>query len=270
MASFVIKGFSPGGGFRALVFEGRAAVQEVVDAQLGELEGSDSLDRVAELFGEVLLSAILIRLEMSPNHRLQVSLRSEGGSLLADSHPDGMVRGVVSGRCPVLGPRTHMQVSRVLEDGQLHQGMVETAPNMSETLTQYMLQSEQVVSTAGLRVHVAAGLVQSARGFLVQMLPGASEEIALSVIDALEGLEPEWEIQEPDLLLLDILGGSAHFTIRSDVFAGCTCSEDSILGALATLSALDRQELSEAESALEISCQYCSKTYSIDPSSINP
>jgi len=270
MASFVIKGLSPGGGFRALVFEGTSAVQKVVDAQLGTMELSESLDRVAELFGEVLLSAILIRMEMSPNHRLQVSLRSDGGSLLADSHPEGLLRGVVSGRCPVLGPDTYMQVSRVLEDGQLHQGMVETGTNMSETLTQYMLQSEQVVSTAGLRVRVDNREVRYARGFLVQMLPGASEEVAMGVIDALEGLEPEWEKQDSDLLLLDVLGGTAHFTIRTTVFQGCTCSEETILGALATLNAADRQDLAEAETALEISCQYCSTTYSIDPSSISP
>ena len=263
MSDRVLKGLSAGGGFRAIVVEATEAVQELMDAQLGAQPQSEQRDRISEILGQVGLSAVLVRVEMAPDQRLQLSLRTKDGSCFADSHPDGLLRGVVSGRCPNFGDQTILQVSRVLDDGQLHQGMVEAETDMTATLTQYMLQSEQVVATVGLHVDVEAGVAKSARGFMVQVLPGASKEVMEEVIRALEGIEEKWWEQHPDLLLLDLLGGAGHFTLESEVRFGCTCNQESVLDALGSLNPSEIREMIDDGEDLEMGCQYCGQTYQI-------
>lgn len=269
MESKAIKGLSPDGSFRAVVVEATAAVQEAVDIQFGQLENNPGVDAVSELLCELLVATILVRVEMAPKQRLQMTLRNAEGSVFADSHPDGKIRGVVSGRCPRPGDDARLYVARVLEDGQLHQGLVESYESgISETLTQYMLQSEQVVSVTGVRARVENGRVKYARGFLVQMLPDAPPDVAERVIEGIDALQAEWEIQDPDLLLLDILGGVARVTATSPVYYGCTCSEDTVLMALKSLGPDDIQEMKDAGEVLEIDCHYCGKKYAIDPERI--
>lgn len=269
MDSKAIKGLSPDGSFRAVVVEATAAAQEAVDIQFGQLEKNAGVDAVAELLCELLVATVLVRVEMAPKHRLQMTLRNADGSVFADSHPDGKIRGVVSGRCPQPGADARLYVARVLEDGQLHQGLVESYESgISETLTQYMLQSEQVISVTGVRAGVEEGRVKYARGFLVQMLPDAPPDVAAAVIEGISQLQPDWETQDTDLLLLDILGGVARVTATSSVYYGCTCSEETVLMALKSLSPEDIQEMKDAAEDLEIDCHYCGQKYQINPERI--
>lgn len=171
-----IRAISDEGAYRVVAVRSAAMVQQVLDAQ--GVTGAE-----AERFGELLTAAVLVRETMAPDKRVQVMVNHrEWGQLLADSHPEGMTRGLAQLRDerPAQLPReTVVQVVRVLLNGELHQGVVETSPeeSTSELLARYFAVSEQVTSWVGVCCALGAdGRVAEAGGWVIQLLPEASDE----------------------------------------------------------------------------------------------
>src|SRR5213075_1146692 len=105
---------------------------------------------------------------------VQGILRGSGtsGTLVADSHPTGRTRGLVSrpdgtNRLSV-GPGSMLRLMRTLHDGTLQQGIVEVPEGgISEALMTYMQVSEQVITMVSVgTVFDEAGAVVSAGGYL--------------------------------------------------------------------------------------------------------
>ncbi len=110
------------GSFRVICVRATDTVTAAMSAQ--GVEGDE-----AKLFGELLIGCTLVHETMSPEQRLQMVIGSHG-SVAADAHAGGMVRGLVrraeDGTVAIYS-NARMQVMRAMYDGSLHQGIVEVS-----------------------------------------------------------------------------------------------------------------------------------------------
>ena len=141
---------------------------------------------------------------------------------------------------------------------------------IAEDLTLYFAESEQIPSAVGLGVLVDRDWsVKQAGGFLLQLMPGARDE----VIDALEKriakVSSVTDMLEKGMLPEDILEsliGSFGLRIseKHEVSFACNCSKERIERALISIGPKDVQEMIEEGRPVEVGCQFCGKQYRFD------
>jgi molecular chaperone Hsp33 len=289
----VLRAISDDGAFRVIAARTTETVRGAVAAQ--KAKGA-----LAARFGELLTGTILVREAMAPNLRVQGILKGQGkGSLVADAHPDGSSRGLVSfggkGNEAVIGPGSKLQVMRTLPGGSMHQGVIElpfdnevprprslgedgiSMPKVrnwgpiAAGFMAYMQDSEQVVSTIDVATVMDGDEIVLAGGYIVQLLPeverGPLMVMAerLADFESLEALLRESE-GSPEHLVEEILYGMPFTRLEeSKLRFGCHCNQVRVLGSLATLPKHDIEELIADNEVLEISCDYCGKDYPIAP-----
>ncbi len=142
---------------------------------------------------------------------------------------------------------------------------------IAEDLTYYFATSEQTPSAVGLGVLMTAeNTVNVAGGFIIQMMPDATEETISSVEKKIEtvtsvtamlekGMTPENIIE---YILEDL---EPEILERTPVRFFCGCSREKVSGALALLGREELRSLIEEGSDIEIKCHYCSTTYMFTP-----
>lgn len=269
---FALRAITGDGSLRLIAIDTTHTVRDVLEAQGPSPQLQSSL-------ADLVTGAILLRLTMAPEHRLQAILKHPtAGSLVADSHPDGMTRGLSSAPFDVpfdLGEDTLLTVIREMPNGSLHQGVVQTDKegDVSQALTGYLHSSEQVHSVIALGTVFDEHGLRFAGGYIVQLLPGADIQVLKWITEHLETIPSVETLLErtqgnPEVLSLEVFAELPHRLLsRDDIHFGCNCSEERILGALATLNDADREELME-EDYLSIDCDYCGTTYEIDSSKL--
>ncbi|HMA94575.1 MAG TPA: Hsp33 family molecular chaperone HslO [Polyangiaceae bacterium] len=261
------------GSFRVLTCDVTRTIQGAIDAQ--RTRGDEAVT-----FGELLVATVLFRETMSPQLRVQGIAKTADGSgqLIADSHPSGDVRGLVqraSAEAPVtLVPGATLRMMRSMPNGSLNQGIVELGEKatVSDGMMAYMQTSEQIVTMVGVGVALdAAGKVERAGGYLVQLLPGAQRGPLMVMTERLNDFRDmvEWLRKPeytPDWLLSELLYGMDFTRLgQSSVQYHCWCDELKVIGALATLPRPDIEELAASDEVLSINCDYCGKLYEIAP-----
>ncbi|HCI74192.1 MAG TPA: Hsp33 family molecular chaperone HslO [Lachnospiraceae bacterium] len=141
---------------------------------------------------------------------------------------------------------------------------------IAEDLTYYFAESEQIPSSVGLGVLVDRDWsVRQAGGFILQMMPGAPDE----VIDALEaklaGVSSVTSMLEegklPEDILEDLIGSfGLQVMEKHEVSFACNCSMERIEKALISIGPADVQEMIEDGKPIEVGCQFCGKKYRFD------
>jgi molecular chaperone Hsp33 len=268
----VLRAMTDDGAFRVITVRTTETVRGAVQAQNGS-------GRTAQYFGDLLTGAILFRETMAPQLRVQgiVKAAHGRGSLVADSHPSGMTRGLIQlpeGASELdLGDGTVMQVMRTLPNGRVIQGVVEvpSTGGVSRALMAYMQTSEQVVSMIAVGTVMREDDVVSAGGYIVQLLPEVDRGPLLVMTERLRDFETIQsqlcdEEFSPEWLLEQLLYGMPFTRLEeSGVGFECWCDQLRLMSALATLDRKDVEHLVAAGEVLEISCDYCGKEYSIAP-----
>jgi len=149
-----------------------------------------------------------------------------------------------------------------------------TTGEIADDLTYYYAVSEQIPSAVGLGVLMnTENTVRQAGGFLIQLMPGASEETTKqleeaagslsSVTDLLDrGMTPE------EILKLILTGMDPVITERTEARFHCNCSRERVSKALILLPEKDLQEMIDDGKATEICCQFCGGTYRFSPADL--
>jgi molecular chaperone Hsp33 len=243
---------TPDGSIRAVTIDARQTVAQIIEAQ----EPGD----LSEALGELLMGATLVRSTMDPDHRLQMTLKYPNVSIYADALPLGKARGWVAARENPLS-KPQFQVARVLESGQVHEGTIEAGASISETLTTYMMSSEQTTSTVGVSCSIVDGRVEWARGFIVQLLPNPSAEALEAVTFALENLQADWPRLDDTFLGLAILGDAFRLLSSEELSFGCTCSESSVERAMVAAGKKEVDDMLQAGQPVEVVCEFCRTKY---------
>lgn len=277
----MLRGISENGG---IVFYGVDSTEIV--REMERLHKTSAVTTAA--LGRLLTAASMMGI-MLKSTRDSVTIQARGGGpagrLLAVSDGTGNVKGYVENPVVELPPREdgHLDVGTAVgRDGTLDVirdlGMREpyigqvplTSGEIAEDITSYFAISEQVPTVCALGVLVDTDLsVRCAGGFIVQLLPGATEqEIDLleqnikampSVTAMLEQgktvrdmLDMALQGFQPDIL------DSYHVTYR------CDCSRERVESMLRSLGRKEVEKLRDEDPIAEVNCQFCDKIYKVD------
>ena len=237
----------------------------------------------AMLLGEIMTGVVLVRETMAPNYRVQLILRDGSrGSVVADSYPDGLVRGLVQAEEGVevgFGPDSTLQVMRLLPRGDFNQGLVAASDQsrISGALNVYMASSEQVTSVIDVAcVLDDDGAPALAGGYIIQLLPECTEEALAMLTARLEHMPSAQELFEQaggdPIAVSDVLLELFPYTVleETEVHHGCTCSEVRIVSALTTLGRDEIAEMIESGEVLDIHCDYCGTDYRVGSEQLKP
>ena len=208
------------------------------------------------------------------NERLQILLKGSGRAraVVADSWPDGTLRGVLDVVDPDPGPEAGvdwlagpglLQVMRSGTNGQPYIGNLELVNgDLAKQVEAYLQQSEQVQASLMLWCEQDTGV---SGGLLVEPMPGCPPERLERLIMALEGLEvvPFWE-RTPEFLV-EWINQGAGATKLTDMPLDyrCRCQRESLVATLSGFSETQLEDLFKEGDPIEVRCDYCGKRYPI-------
>jgi molecular chaperone Hsp33 len=281
-ADHVVRAMTDEGTFRIVAARTTETVQGVISAQ--GLSATPSGESEASLLGDLATAAVLYRETMAPSLRVQCLARGadESGTLVADSHPDGWVRGLVNrkqgrGALHLRGEGALLQMTRSMPNGALHQGTVAIPEGggIASGMMAYMELSEQVLSMASIATVLAEDgrTVKAAGGYLVQLLPEVRDARGVLLLMS-ERMKDFVDIAAriaqvdaaPEHLVEEIFYGMPFTYLESsEVRFGCQCSRERVMASLATLGRDDLRELVSSDEVLDLRCEYCGRAYQVSP-----
>ncbi|WP_349667197.1 Hsp33 family molecular chaperone HslO [Lacrimispora sp.] len=138
---------------------------------------------------------------------------------------------------------------------------------IAEDLTYYYANSEQTPSSVALGVLMNKdNTVKQAGGFIIQLLPGASEEMIellekrLGEIHSVTSLLEEGKT--PEMILTYILGGlGLEIMEQTPVQFTCNCDKARVEKALISIGRKELEEMIEDGKSIEVNCHFCNKHY---------
>ena len=243
-------------------------------------------------FGRMLTAASMMgNMQKVENGSMTLQIRGDGpiGTMVCVSDPIGNVRGYVyepnvplmekyPGKLDVsatVGNGT-LTVIRDLQMKEPYVGSIElVSGEIGDDITAYFVQSEQIPTACALGVLVGTDMrVKVAGGYLIQLLPGAPDE----VIDVLErGIQRAGAVTpmlEQGMTPEDILGAvcgelGVVFMETTEVAYKCYCSRERVTAALISLGRKELTEIMEEGKSFPVECQFCDEVYSFTPEEIS-
>ncbi|AMQ08305.1 MULTISPECIES: Hsp33 family molecular chaperone HslO [Sporosarcina] len=234
--------------------------------------------------GRSMTAAVMMGAMSKGDDKLTIKVDGNGpiGSMVIDANAHGEVRGYAS------NPQTHFDLNEqgkldvrravgtdgmlsVVKDLGLRDFFTGQVPIVSgeiaEDFTEYFVVSEQVPSAVGLGVLVNPdNTVKAAGGFIVQVMPGATEETIVALEERIANVEPISTLIARGLTPEEILGevlGAANVEIldRMDVSFACNCSRERFGNAIIGLGEREIRDMIEEDGQAEAHCHFCMETY---------
>ena len=213
---------------------------------------------------------------------LQIKGGGPLGTVMAVSDNEGNVRGYVTnpqvdlplrpdGKLDVgaaVGSEGTLTVIKDLNMREPYIGSVELlGGEIAEDLAAYFVESEQIPTACALGVLVDRDQsVRAAGGYLIQLLPGAGEDVigrveggvlAAGPVTALLDKDPD-----PAALLRTVLSDfDVEILETSPIAYKCYCSRDRVERALISMGVEELEALLAEQGGCELGCQFCDKVY---------
>ncbi|EFR31657.1 Hsp33 family molecular chaperone HslO [Eremococcus coleocola] len=252
----------------------------------------DTWQTATAALGRTLIATSLLAANLKGKDRLNVVVDGQGplGRIMAEAYNDGRVRGFASqphvalplnaaGKIDVAGgvglPGT-LIVKKTIEDSlEPYVGQVPlVSGELGEDFTYYMAVSEQTPSAIGLSVLVAPDeSVLAAGGFMIQVLPGASEETITALEDRLQALGRFSDLIDQGKSLeelADILVGAGNYREldRQALSFHCPCSKGYYRNRLAMIGSQELKTIIAEDHGAEVVCHYCNEVYQFSESDL--
>lgn len=278
MQDHIIRAISKDGYVKAMAISSTQMVERARNIHKTTPTATAALGRV------LTVCSMMGNLQKVKNGALTLQIKGGGplGTILATSDAVGNVRGYVhnpgitllekyAGKLDVggaVGTDGMLTVIRDLQMKEPYIGSVQlVSGEIADDITAYFAQSEQTPTACALGVLVDVDQsVKVAGGYLIQLLPGAPDEIidrieagiqqAGAVTPMLsEGLSPCQILEKvmPDFEL--------DFFETTKVSYRCYCSRERVSRTLITVGKKDLQEIIDEGKPITIECQFCDTTY---------
>ena len=244
-------------------------------------------------FGRALTAASMMgNTQKVENGSMTLQIRGGGpiGTITCVSDAAGNVRGTVTEpRVPLVekypgkldvgatvGVDGTLTVIRDLQMKEPYIGSTELiSGEIGDDVTAYFAQSEQTPTACALGVLVDRDQsVKVAGGYLIQLLPGAPDE----VIDKLEaGIKRAGAVtvmleqgMTPEDILGQVMGDlGVLFLETTEVAYKCYCSRNRVEAALISLGKKELTEIMEEGKPFPVECQFCDTIYEFTPEQVN-
>ena len=213
---------------------------------------------------------------------LQIKGGGPLGTILAVSDARGNVRGYVQqphvdlplrpdGKLDVGGAVGSEGTLTVIKDLCMKEPYVGSVQllggEIAEDLAAYFVESEQIPTACALGVLVDRDQsVKAAGGYIVQLLPGAGEDVITKVEGGVMAAGPVTALLEknddPEALLRTVLSDfEVEILETSPVEYRCYCSRERVERALISLGAAELEKILQEQGGCELTCQFCDKVH---------
>lgn len=277
MNDYMIRATAADGQIRAFAATTRDMVEKAKNAHNTSPVATAALGRLmtaaammgADLKGEKEL--LTLRIEGSgPLGGLLVTANGHGDVKGYAFNPDVMLPPNAQGKLDV-GGSLDLGVLSVIKDIGLKEPYVGQTQlvtgEIAEDLTYYFATSEQVPSSVALGVLMNKdNTVRQAGGFIIQLLPGASDEIIDKLETKLSGISSITAILDagktPEEILTDILGEfGLDISTKMPVQFHCDCERSRVEKAIISIGKKEIQDMIDEGKEIEVNCQFCNKHY---------
>lgn len=233
--------------------------------------------------GRTVTAAAMMGAMLKGDEKLTVQVKGDGpiGQIVADANAHGEVRGYVThpqvhlasnaqGKLDVAGAVGRSGFIHVIKDLGLKEPYRGSSPiisgELAEDFTYYFATSEQTPSAVGLGVLVDVdNSVLHAGGFIVQLLPGLTEEQINQIEYSLSVLPPVTALLDQGMELDELVTwiiSDANVMERMPIRFQCQCSRERVERTLISVGKGELTAMIEEDGQAEVVCHFCNEKYS--------
>ncbi|UUX32881.1 Hsp33 family molecular chaperone HslO [Fundicoccus culcitae] len=271
---------------RALAFDKQIRVY-VVDATQMVAEAQQrhkTWHTATAALGRTLVATTLLAGTLKGDDRITVEILGDGpiGHIVADGNASGDIRGYVAnpevalalnadGKLDVaaaVGLPGTLVIRKYIGDSEPFSGQVPLiSGELAEDFTYYMALSEQTPSSIGLSVLVDTDeTVKVAGGFMIQVMPGATEETIATLENRLAKLGRFSDLLDKGLTLEMLLGelvGEDQYEILTETAVRfyCDCSKERFAKSLMSVGRQELEAMIHEDHGAEVVCHFCNEHY---------
>lgn len=277
---YMVRALAANGQIRCFAVDSKELVEDarkrhntspVITAALGRL-----------LSGGVMMGAMMkgekdlltLKVDCSgPVKGLTVTADSKGNVKGFPVVPQVMLPASKAGKLDV-GKAVDLGVLTVIKDVGLKEPYSGTinlvSGEIAEDLTYYFATSEQTPSSVALGVLMNKNnTVSQSGGYILQLMPDASEETIDILEKRLNDIEPVTTLfskgYTPETMLELILEGFDYeITDKMPVQFSCNCSKDRVRKALISIGAVELDKIIADHEPIEMKCHFCNSNYNFD------
>ncbi len=285
MNDYLIRGMTMDGFVKVVAIRSTELVRRGAEIQ-------HTTPNATAAFGRCLTAASMMgNMQKVENGSMTLQVRGGGpiGTITVVSDPDGNVRGCVTEpRVPLVekypgkldvgatvGTDGTITVIRDLQMKEPYIGSTQlVSGEIGDDVTAYFAQSEQTPTACALGVLVDRDMsVKVAGGYLIQLLPGAPDDIIDKLEEGIRRAGAVTAMLEQGMTPEDILGQvcgdlGVVFMETQEVCYKCYCSRERVESALISLGRKELTEIAEEGKTFPVECQFCDTVYAFTPEDI--
>ncbi|MDO7908592.1 Hsp33 family molecular chaperone HslO [Paenibacillus sp. JX-17] len=271
----LIRGTAMNGRVRAFAVRTTGLVEEL-------RRRHDTYPTATAALGRTLTAGAMMGAMLKGEEKLTIQVKGDGpvGQIVVDSNAKGEVRGYIDdphvhlpansvGKLDVAGAVGTSGFLHVTKDLGLKEPYRGSTPIISgelgEDFTYYFAVSEQTPSAVGLGVLVDSdNSVITAGGFIIQLLPGLSDDEITAIEQAVGALPPVTSLLDQGLELDELLRWmlpDVQVMDSMDIRFVCQCSRERVEATLISLGQKELEDLIEEEGEAEVVCHFCNEAY---------
>ncbi|WP_434433606.1 Hsp33 family molecular chaperone HslO [Lactiplantibacillus paraplantarum] len=277
MADYLVKSVAGNEMFRAYAVSATGVVAEAQRRHDTWSAASAALGR--SLVGTLLLASSVLKGE----EQMTVKINGNGpvGGIVVDGNANGTVKGYLQHphvHLPLndqhkidvkaaVGTDGFLSVTKDQGVGNPFTGTVAlVSGELGEDFTYYLAQSEQIPSAVGLSVFVNDdNSIGVAGGFLVQVLPNATDEAISSLENKLKDMPLVSQLmrdgKSPEDILDLLFDGDVKVLDKMPVKFECDCSKERFAEALMALPKHEVQAMIDEDHGATAVCHFCGDQY---------
>ena len=282
MNDYLVRGMSMDGFVKVVAIRSTEMVRRGAQIQ-------GTTPNATAAFGRALTAASMMgNMQKVENGSMTMQIKGGGpiGSITVVSDPVGNVRGFVTepkvplmekfpGKLDVgatVGIDGTITIIRDLQMKEPYIGSVElVSGEIGDDVTAYFAQSEQTPTACALGVLVDTDCsVKVAGGYLIQLLPGAPDEVIDAIEAGIQRAGAVTKMLEDGMTPEDILGQvcgtlGVVFMETTEVGYKCYCDRERVEGALISLGEKELREIADEGEVFPVECQFCDTIYEFSP-----
>lgn len=273
---------------RGTAWEGKIRVFAVRTTVLvSELQRRhQTLPTATAALGRTATAGAIMGAMLKGEEKLTVQVKGDGpiGQIVVDANAYGEVRGYVDNPAVLLpsnalgkidvsggvGREGYLNIIKDLGLKDPYRGSVPlVSGELGEDFTYYFAVSEQTPSAVGLGVLVDEdGSVLQAGGFIVQVMPGLSDE-EITRLEQAVGAMPNVSAlldqgKTPEEILRLIVGDDLVVHDTMDIVFQCKCSQERVAQTIISLGESEIQQIINDDGKAEVVCHFCNEAYTFD------
>lgn len=235
--------------------------------------------------GRVMTAAVMMgQMLKGERDRLSVSIKGDGPieGVIVETNSEGNIKGYpynpnvdiplnASGKLDVSGAFGNAVMTIMKDIGLKEPYIGQTilvSGEIAEDFTYYFATSEQTPSAVALGVLVDVDYsVKHSGGFIIQVLPGASDEAIDLLEDKLKDFPPVTALLEEGNTIEQIIErllGEVAFLEKREIQYHCDCNLEQMERGLISIGEKELTEIINEDKKAELVCHFCNKKYLFD------